>query len=598
MGAAFNAAPVVQEGINMKKVNIPMDHPRPALYRVEWKNLNGAWQFAFDDKDEGICEHWEQKTLASTIMVPYCYQSKQSGIGDKGYHPVVWYKRQLPFEEAWRNKQVLLHFEGVDYEFDLWINEIHIGHHCGGNVCASFEISKYLHDGDNTISLRVCDEHDWSKPQGKQAPIDIIDRCWYTQTTGIWKSVWLEVVPKTHLSSIRITPDVDKREVVLELEISRYVQGVKAHVEVQYHKDVVLQKTIFPKSNRIIEKIAIEEPDYVDELHYWTPERPELFDLFLTIEDPCGDCDDVQTYFGMRKIEARNGEIYLNNKPYYVRLVLDQGYWRDSLTTPPENESLNNDIQLTKSLGFNGARKHQKIEDERYYYWADQLGLLVWAEMPSSYAFCTDEITAFTAEWMAVVSQLYNYPCIMTWVPFNESWGIRNVLTDSRQKHFAESAYYLTKAIDNTRLVSTNDGWEQVTSDICGIHDYYGDGEAFLKKYRDMDTLLQRDAQRRKIYADGYAFAGQPIILSEFGGIAFGKDQDGAWGYNETANSKETLFARIRDVTQPIVDHPRISGYCYTQLTDVMQEINGLADANHAPKLDADKVRKIFENPK
>ena len=364
----------------MKRNEIPMDHPRPVLYRVEWKNLNGAWQFAFDDKDEGICEHWEQKTLASTIMVPYCYQSKQSGIGDKGYHPVVWYKRQLPFVEAWRNKQFLLHFEGVDYEFDLWINEIHIGHHCGGNVRASFEISKYLHDGDNTVSLRVCDVHDWSKPQGKQAPIDIIDRCWYTQTTGIWKSVWLEVVPKTHLSSIRITPDIDRKEVVLELEISRYVQGVKAHVEVQYHKDVVLQKTIFPKSNRIIEKIAIEEPDYVDELHYWTPERPELFDLFLTIEDPCGDCDDVQTYFGMRKIEARNGEIYLNNKPYYVRLVLDQGYWRDSLMTPPENESLRNDILLTKSFGFNGARKHQKIEDERYYYWADQLGLLVWTE--------------------------------------------------------------------------------------------------------------------------------------------------------------------------------------------------------------------------
>lgn len=579
----------------MNKLEIPMEHPRPAVFRKDWESLNGIWQFAFDDQDKGLSEHWERKSLDATIYVPYCYQSVRSGVCDQTYHPYVWYRRQLEFKESWRGKKVLLHFEGVDYQYDLWINDAHVGHHRGGSVRGTFEISNWLHEGSNTICLRVADEQDWSKPQGKQAPVSTVDRCWYTQTTGIWKSVWLEIVPEIYLSSIRITPDIDRREITLDLELNRHVVGTKIHIEVRYHNQLVCQKMLMPQAKRVLEPMSMEALDYVDELHYWTPERPELFDLYITVENSSGTYDFVQTYFGMRKIEARNGQIYLNNKPYYLRLVLDQGYWQDSLMTPPGNTSLKEDILLTKAFGFNGARKHQKIEDERYYYWADQLGLLVWAEMPSSYAFCAHEVTSFMGEWVSVVTQLYNYPSIMTWVPFNESWGIRNVLFDSMQQNFAESAYHITKALDSTRLVSTNDGWEQVTSDLCGIHDYYDNAASFQKKYHDMDSLLQKDAQDRKIYAAGYSFCGQPIILSEYGGIACGQSQNGAWGYNQAADSGVELLERIGNITVPILENKQIAGYCYTQLTDVMQEINGLADANHRPKFDPAQGRKIFE---
>lgn len=578
----------------MKKLEIPANHPRPAFFRPDWESLNGLWHFAFDNLDRGIGEHWEAKELSGSILVPFCYQALRSGINDQSYHPVVWYQRTFTPEEGWRKKRVLLHLEGVDQRHDLWINGYHVGGHSGGNARSTFDISAWLQAGENTICLRCSDTWDWSKPQGKQAPIERIDRCWYTQTTGIWKSAWLEIVPDVYVVSARITPDIDRQEIALELELNRLEAGLSLRVDVAYHDTPVVSMEITPQKKRFSVPLAIASPDYVDELHYWTPEQPELFDLYLTTKAPSGSCDFVQTYFGMRKIEARNGAVYLNNRPYFLRMILDQGYWRESLMTPPSDNSLREDVLLTKSFGFNGARKHQKIEDERYYYWADQLGLLVWAEMPSAYEFCPSEVTTVLSEWADIVKQLYNYPSIMAWVPFNESWGIRNVLTDPMQQHLAEAAYHLTKALDRTRLVSTNDGWEQVHSDLCCIHDYYGSADAFRQKYRDMEQLLQTDAQGRKLYAEGHSYAGQPIILSEYGGIACGQAQDGAWGYNEGVDGAESLLNKLADITQPVLENPRMAGYCYTQLTDVMQEINGLADADHHPKAEIAAIRAIF----
>ncbi len=398
------------------------------------------------------------------------------------------------------------------------------------------------------------------------------------------------------MSSIRITPDIDRREITLDLELNRHAVGTKIHIEVRYHNQLVCHKMLMPQAKRVLEPMSIEALDYVDELHYWTPERPELFDLYITVENSSGTYDFVQTYFGMRKIDARNGQIYLNNKPYYLRLVLDQGYWQDSLMTPPGNASLKEDILLTKAFGFNGARKHQKIEDERYYYWADQLGLLVWAEMPSSYAFCAHEVTSFMGEWVLVVTQLYNYPSIMTWVPFNESWGIRNVLFDSMQQNFAESAYHITKALDSTRLVSTNDGWEQVTSDLCGIHDYYDNAASFQKKYHDMDGLLQKDAQGRKIsMRQDTLFVASPLFFLNMEVLPAANLKTVLGDIIKRLTAELNCWERIRNITVPIQENKRIAGYCYTQLTDVMQEINGWADANHRPKFDAAQAREIFE---
>lgn len=578
----------------MKQLEIPMEHPRPSWLRAQWESLDGLWQFAFDDDDRGLSEHWEAKALPGVIRVPYCYQSRSSMIGDPAYHPLVWYRRTLSYRESWQGQRVLLHFEGVDERFDLWVNAVHIGSHRGGSARATFDLTRWLCAGENALCLRVEDAWDWSKSQGKQAPVAVIDRCWYTQTTGIWKSVWLEIVPELYLESGRITPDIDRRQVTLELELNRDAPGAKLHLEISYHGQTICRRTRTLRQRRVVEPVSIEAPDFVDEVHDWTPERPELFDLILTVESAQGTLDTVQTYFAMRKIEARHGQVYLNNRPYYLRMVLDQGYWPDSLMTPPGGESLRADVLLAKSFGFNGVRKHQKLEDERYYYWADRLGLLVWAEMPSSYAFRPQGVPAFLAEWMAMVQQLYNHPSIMAWVPFNESWGIRDVWSDPMEQHFAEAGYHIAKALDGTRLVSTNDGWEQVTSDLCAIHDYYEDGAAFEQKFSNLERLLETDAQGRALYAAGYRHAGQPVLLTEFGGIACGPLQQGAWGYNRAAESGEALLERIRAIIAPVLAHRQIAGYCYTQLTDVMQEINGLADASHTPKLDPGQVCRVF----
>lgn len=326
---------------------------------------------------------------------------------------------------------------------------------------------------------------------------------------------------------------------------------------------------------------------------YWTPEKPNLIDVEVTLIHDGKKCDTVNTYFGMRKIHVCGEEIYLNNSPLYQRLVLDQGYWPEGLMTAPSDEAIRRDVEMTKELGFNGARKHQKIEDPRYYYWADKLGLLVWGEMPSNYDFTPEGQRMLLSELQAFVRRDYNHPCIVTWIPFNESWGIHEIAGDSRQKSFVKAVYYLLRSLDESRLVGSNDGWEQLElTDFCGVHDYDISPENFATRYMDIEKTMRGSVNFKPIYAAGEQYNGVPVLITEMGGVKLVND-DG-WGYNQAMSDEDDMLQYLRSVMRAVRSHRQIRGFCYTQLTDVQQETNGLLDAARKPKVAFEELRKIF----
>jgi len=572
------------------------EFPRPDFERQEWLNLNGEWDFEFDDNNTGEKEGWyksENIVFSRKITVPFCYQSEMSGINDKGLHEVMWYRRTFSIPASFKNKRVLLNFGAVDYHARVWINGNFAGEHKGGYVQFKFDITNYVKEKDNIIVVRVEDRYDTVQPRGKQYWKEKPDRCWYTATSGIWQTVWLEAVGDVNIEKIRLTPDIDKRCVNGEVHLNREAANLFMEVAIDYKGRNIVRMNL--NINDRISKFAVclKEEDSIDEIHYWTPETPNLYDVQVTIKQSEKTLDSVKTYFGMRKISVCGDKIMLNNRPLYQKLILDQGYWPQSLLTPPSDEAIIFDIEMTKKMGFNGARKHQKIEDPRYYYWADRLGLLVWGEMPSAYNFNTEEIENITREWIEFINRDYNHPCIITWVPLNESWGVRNIYADKNQQNFGLALYYISKAIDGTRLVSTNDGWENIKADFCSIHDYIAWGEEFIEKYGDKSILYELNNSGRMIFAQGNKYEGQPVILTEYGGIAFENPDREAWGYNGAVKDVQSFINRYSSITNAVRETKYFRGYCYTQLTDVMQEINGLMTADRKLKVPLEEIQKI-----
>jgi beta-galactosidase/beta-glucuronidase len=571
------------------------EYPRPDLERQEWINLNGEWQFEFDDNNIGEEQGWyKTHEFSQKIIVPFCYQSKLSGINDEELHEYIWYKKEFELPEEFLDKRVLLNFGAVDYLAKVWINNEFVYQHKGGHISFKMEITRYLKDGNNTIVVKAEDKYDTSQPRGKQYWKAKPDRCWYTATSGIWQTVWLETVGESYIDRLRLTPDIDRKNVLIELILDNFVSNLSLSIEVYFNGEVVRKMSV-ELDNRVSRfTIDFREQDYIDEIHYWTPENPNLYDVQLILIKNSNEVDSIKTYFGMRKISIKDDMILLNNKPYYQKLILDQGYWPESLLTPPSDAAIKYDIEMTKIFGFNGARKHQKFEDPRYYYWADKLGLLVWGEMPSAYNFNSEEIENLTHEWIEFINRDYNHPCIIAWVPLNESWGIRNIIADKNQQNLAKSLYYTTKALDGTRLVSTNDGWEMVQdTDIIGIHDYAAFGENFTPRYVDRDKLLNSDAQGRMLFCEEHSYGGQPILLTEYGGIAFESSSKENWGYFGAVKTADEFFNRYESITKAVRNVNYIRGYCYTQLTDVMQEVNGLLTADRRVKVNVEKIRKI-----
>ena len=570
------------------------EYPRPHFRRENWLSLNGIWEFEFDDNHDGEARglHNGNIKLNKEINVPFTYQYPESGIGDKTFHDTLWYKKSFVYDRV--GDSAILGFNASDYITTVWVNGHYAATHQGGFSPFTVDITKYLSEGENVIVVRCYDPLDPTIPRGKQSWLNDPFSCWYTPNSGIWQSVWIDYVGDGSVEDFSITPDIDTNSFSGEIKLRNALADL-IEIKVYYDNKLLKRQMLSPDGKYTRYSVNLMEVNFVDEITYWAPEHPNLHYVDINLYKENKLLDTVHTRFGMRKISvSEDGKILLNNKPLYQRLILDQGYWKNSGLTPPSIEAIKKDVQLTKEMGFNGARKHQKFEDPYYYYYADEIGLLTWCEMPSSYNFNTDEVFYVTKEWQEIVNTAKKFSSIITYVPINESWGVRKALTNKEQQNFAKSLYYLTKSIDPSRLVSTNDGWENMSdSDILAIHDYASLGEELSSKYNE-GTYNDAFQTFRRVYANDNPYLGQPVLLSEFGGIMFEKDQRGDnWGYNSAAKTDEEFFNRLKALVDGIYAAD-FQGFCYTQLTDVQQEVNGLLDDEHNPKVDVNKIREVL----
>lgn len=585
------------------------EHPRPDFRRDTFFSLNGRWQFAFDDADEGLAQRWylPGRPLDREILVPFAYQTKMSGIGPTDeIHPVLWYRRSFSVPADMAGKRILLRFGAVDFESRVYVNGEMAGIHRGGYTPFCFDITPLLKEGDNDLCLRVEDAPDCAQPRGKQYWEKGLMGCWYTPVSGIWQTVYLEAVGETAVTRAHITPDFDRHSCTVEIELDRMPdEPVEVEAALSFEGRPVRSLRTEIQSKRLSLPIDLIVRGALEPMKVWSPEHPDLYDADIYLRRGGEVIDHVRTYFGMRKVEVREGRVYLNNCPLYQRLILDQGYWPDSLITPPSDEAIQEDIRMTLEFGYNGARKHQKLEDPRYYYWADRMGLLVWGEIPSPYEFCDASIRNLFDTLAGFIDRDFNHPSIITWVPLNESWGVRQIYTDKRQQALARLLYQTAKALDGTRMVSVNDGWEQVETDICALHDYAAEGQVLSGHFASREQVEKHACDWRPCYAQGVTPTGrEAFLVTEYGGIAFSNiglqgDAGGmeSWGYHDKVSSEEAFFARFRSVTDAIRQIPYCQGYCYTQLTDVMQEVNGLLTPERKPKVDAKRFAAINRDP-
>lgn len=602
-------------------------YPRPQLQRSAWMNLNGAWKFAFNDEGHW-CKPANVTAWTHTIQVPFAPESKQSGIGDTTFHPHCWYERDfdLKFDNAGfrpsqgqpensaldlSSNRVLLHFGAVDYHARVWVNGQFVGEHEGGYTSFSFDITSVLNPiGPQRITVWAQDDpHDLAKPRGKQDWQLEAHSIWYPRTSGIWQTVWLECVPNTYLEKIRWTPHFERWEIGFEAFLGGQPcedlqLKVRLTVEDYTHGGTASQRLLVNDTYEVINgeihrRIALSDPgidDYRNAL-LWSPEKPTLIDAQVQLWHQGELLDEVKSYTAMRTVSIQRDRFMLNGHPYYLRMVLDQGYWADTLITPPSDEALRLDIELTKRMGFNGVRKHQKIEDPRFLYWADVMGLLVWEEMPSAYRFTPKAVQRITKEWTEAIDRDSSHPCIVAWVPFNESWGVPNLTETPAHRHYVQALYYLTKTLDPTRPIIGNDGWESTTTDILAIHDYDNNSQTLLKRYgEDVELADLFERQRpggRILTLDGYPHQGQPIMLTEFGGIAYTAPQDPeatkAWGYVRSGDTHD-LQRRYSSLLMTVNQTRLFSGFCYTQLTDTFQEANGLLYIDRTPKIPLEAI--------
>ena len=561
------------------------EYPRPQFRRYNWQSLNGEWEFGFGEK-----ENYDRK-----INVPFSYQWEASGIGDKTVHDTVWYKRTFKIDRENKGKRALLCFNAADYETDVWVNGNHAIKHIGGFTPFKADITQYLKDGENEITVRCIDTLETSVPRGKQSWTGEPFTCFYYPNTGIWGSVWIEFFNEDCIENYSLQSDIDNRRVYGYIE-TLYSKADEAEIILTFKGKVLKKQKFSLDGKRTNYSISLADNAFdFGELLWWV-DNPNLINVDYVLYKDNKAVDRAHTRIGLRKISIENGKICLNGRPLYQRLILDQGYWNESGLTPPSAEALKKDIELSKAMGFNGARKHQKLEDPYYYYYAEELGFLVWAEMPSAYTFCDKEVKAITQEWQEIVNAAKNFTSVIAYVPLNESWGTREIKTNKEQQNFTRSLYYLTKSIDDTRIISTNDGFETIEeSDILGIHDYdIKNAEEFSVKYNgNYDGMYP---QGWALFADGHKYKGQPVLLTEFGGIAFVSEQKGeAWGYGNGAKNAEELLERLEQLINGIAQ-TEFQGYCYTQLTDVQQEVNGLLYADRTPKVDLNNLKNIFGN--
>ncbi len=546
------------------------EYPRPRLRRREWINLNGEWRFGFD-----------QPNFDRTIVVPFAYQSELSGIGRRDLHDTVWYTRRFDPPPA---ERLVLHFGAVDYRATVWVNDVELARHEGGHTPFSVDIASVVRPGANTLSVRADDPAtDQTVPRGKQFWKEAPEGIFYTPTTGIWQTVWLEPLPEPHVASVRLWPRLE--DGALDFDVRASDPRTSLQLEARLGGRSAGHWTGLSGTGRLpLSSVAA-----------WSPESPSLYDLVVQLIDDAGrEVDRVETYFGLRTVATADGQFLLNGEPYIQRLVLDQGYFPGGWYTAASDADLRRDIELAKAFGFNGARKHQKIEDPRWLFWGDRLGFLVWAEQPGFHRHTPQAEQRLLHELAAAIERDRDHPCVVAWVPMNESFGFQRPFQVGIVASLLERLYRLAHQLDGTRPVVSNDGWEHALTDLCTLHDYRAAAE-LRPVYRALASALDPATRPHPPYLPGYGYRGEPLLVSEFGGLAL--EGSAGWGYGDVA-SVDDLLASYRKMVGALMAQGPVEGFCYTQLTDVEQECNGLLTFDRRPKVDPAALFALTKTPK
>jgi len=570
--------------------------------RDDWLCLHGPWDFALDPEARWTDPRaviWDRR-----IEVPFAPETPRSGIGETGYFEACWYRRLLVPPPLGPDQRLLLHFGAVDFEATVWIDGAQVGSHEGGYTPFTLDITRHVRpDAPLELVVRAFDDpHDLCKPRGKQDWLREPHGIWYPRTTGIWQPVWLERVNQTYIGSLRWASNLERWEIEVDAKICGSWQP-EMHLSLRLYLSVdgkmVADDTYALTHTELHRRLALSDPGIDDARNHllWSPDSPTLITARVELRDPKGRIiDAVDGYTALRNVTIQGDQILLNGRPIRLRMVLDQGYWPETGLSAPDDDALRRDVELARAMGFNGVRKHQKLEDPRYLYWADFLGLMVWAEMPSAYRFTRVSVQRQTCEWMAAIERDRSHPCIIAWVPFNESWGVPNLPENPAERSYVQALYHLTKTLDPSRPVVGNDGWESVATDIIGIHDYEADPEKLAERYQADDIRASLHQQRyggRILVIHGHHthHGDHPLVLTEFGGIAL-SDCEGTWGYARSTSPRQ-LERRLRDLLEVVRRQSVFSGYCYTQFADTYQEANGLLYANRTPKIPIERIAAI-----
>lgn len=569
------------------------EHPRPQFMRKDWINLNGEWEFRFDENCVGRDKHFEKEHFDKKITVPYCPESILSGIGYTDFHNCVWYRRDINIPKEWRGKRVLLHFGASDFETFVYVNGKFAGSHRGGYTSFCFDITDKIEENDNFISICVNDDAKNSlQPSGKQSPKLNSYGCFYTRTTGIWQTVWLEAVNTVYLKSAKYYTDIENGSLDITVSASGFDENVVCKATASFDGKIMGEATVSLKS--MLPRLHID----LAETHLWEIGDGKLYDLKLELLENGEVIDNVESYFGLRSVELREKAMYINQKPVFQRLVLDQGYYPDGIYTAPSDEALKNDILYGIELGFNGARPHEKIFEERYLYWADKMGYILWGEYPNWGFEPTDmrPINNMLPEWMEEIERDFNHPSIIGWCPFNETWDIaeRGCEKDIPQcREMIETVYNITKALDPTRPVIDTSGNYHTVTDIFDVHNYEQDPERFAEDYSKTGEGIVCDTVSKSPKAKRQEYRGEPLMVSEYGGIKWNPDNENGWGYGNGPKSEAEFLERYEKLTDTLLFNKDIFGFCYTQLYDVEQEVNGLMTYDRKFKFKPQDIRRI-----
>ena len=560
------------------------EHPNPQFYRPSWINLNGEWEFEYDFGTSGYDRKlYNADSFSGKINVPFCPESKLSGLENKDFLNCVWYKRSFELPDDWEGGHTLVHFGAVDYFSRIFVNKKEVGTHIGGYTSFTFDITEYVSAGKNEIIVMAQDNNRTAKqPCGKQSHVYDSVGCDYTRTTGIWQTVWLEHTPESYIKSFKFYPDIQNKK----LSFSCVVCGAGTlKLSTSFDGRYTGECEVYADNGEVFGEVALSE------LQLWEVGHGRLYKAVLSFGE-----DSVESYFGMREVKISGNKVLINGKSVFQRLVLDQGFYPDGIYTAPTAKDLKKDILLSLDAGFNGARLHEKVFEPLFLYYCDQLGYIVWGEYPNwGMDYSEPSLLAdYISQWEESVSRDFNHPSIVGWCPFNETWNYKR---KPQWDPLISTVYHLTKSWDSTRPCIDTSGNFHTETDIYDVHDYIQEPEEFAGHYSkitegenfegiDPEIAARQSYQDKKYY-------GKPFMVSEYGGICKSVDDAAGWGYGTTPETDEEFIERYRGLTKALLENPAIFGFCYTQLYDIEQEINGLYTYSRSPKLDMKIIKEI-----